>query len=95
MRCSQNVVHHSSGNEGICIRPYKALPVLGIQWLKKWVYQIRWNNSDRERMKMMSPGGEDINDWYNAARHWVDILRRPSSEYLEQLRPGTPLSMQF
>lgn len=36
---------------------------------------------------------DEVKRWYDAARKWVGILRRPELEYWEQLRPGRPLSM--
>lgn len=52
--------------------------------------QVRWNNDDRAAVG--GKGLDGIDRWYEAARRWVSILRRPSSEYWEQLRPGKPLS---
>ncbi|MCJ1350579.1 MAG: hypothetical protein MMC33_000560 [Icmadophila ericetorum] len=87
---------HASGNEGISIQPAWAFPVLnhnpgdGRVADVGQLMQVRWNNDDRGAVGGM--GLEGINRWYEAARKWVGILRRPSSEYWEQLKPGKPLS---
>ena len=72
--------------------PSRSFPVISVKGKPKVLNQIRWNNSDRVAMKYAVPNGRQITSFYNAARHWVEILRRPTSEYFEQLRPGRPLS---
>lgn len=57
------------------------------------VTQIRWNNDDRAALQPNDP--EEVAEFYTAARKWVEIIRRPDSEYWEQLRPGGVLSMHF
>ena len=92
--CSIKINAHSSGNEGICIMPNQAFPVLvtteASPGAPAEVIQIRWNNDDRATLPVDNP--EDIARFYAAARKWVEILRRPESEYWVQLEPGRPLS---
>ena len=54
------------------------------------IIQIRWNNDDRASLPALHPG--DTARFYAAARKWVEILRRPESEYWVQLQPGRPIS---
>lgn len=55
--------------------------------------QVRWNNDDRAALVARDP--DEIARFYAAAKKWVGILRRPESEYWEQLKPGRPLSESF
>ena len=93
--CSIKLRAHSSGNEGISIMPERGFPVLateeGGKGSRGKVYQIRWNNDDRATLPADDPN--KIARFYAAARKWVEILRRPNSEYWVQLRPGRVLSM--
>lgn len=84
---------HASGNQGINMRSYVPYPVLNTHRTGRYVYQVRWNNDDRAVLKPDMPGGHSVEDWYDAARKWVEILKSPRREYWEQLRPGKPLSM--
>ena len=92
--CSIQIDAHSSGNEGISIMPARSFPVLvtkeGPPGVPAEVVQIRWNNDDRATLPAHYP--EAIARFYAAARKWVEILRRPESEYWVQLKPGRPLS---
>lgn len=81
---------HASGNNGISIQSFTGYPVLS-QDSDNGLYQIRWNSSDRATMD----NDELLEEWYEAAWKWCEILRRPEVEYWEQLRPGRPLSMFF
>lgn len=85
---------HSSGNEDIAIMPERAFPVLTTEDTQPGqpvkVSQIRWNNDDRVAMTGLET--EEIERFYRAARKWVEILRRPESEYWVQLKPGLVLS---
>ena len=91
---------HASGNDGIHLRPDFDRPVLNLgppdAFLpEQSVYQVRWNNDDRAVLPVKSAGRQSeisVDAWYDAARKWVDILRRAESEYWEQLRPGRALS---
>ncbi|KAK2750950.1 hypothetical protein FQN57_000025 [Myotisia sp. PD_48] len=80
---------HSSGNEDVCIRPAHSFSVLNHLPDSPELYQVRWNNDDR------APGHGDsietINRWYQAAKKWNEILKRPSMEICLKLEPGTPL----
>jgi trimethyllysine dioxygenase len=80
---------HASGNEGISIEPFISYPVLN-QDSDNGLYQIRWNSSDRATM---DDWHDDVDQWYEAAWKWCEILQRPDVEYWEQLQPGRPLSM--
>ena len=86
------VPSHCSGNAGVRIRPSYGFPVLGHEPVPGALRQVRWNNDDRAPLSLCL-GRQDIEKWYDAARKWVKILRRPENEYWEQLRPGMPLSI--
>lgn len=49
--------------------------------------QVRWNNEDRATMDRIK--GDEVLDWYRAARVWEQILRREESELWVKLEPGT------
>ena len=93
--CNIKISAHSSGNEGISIMPSQSFPVIGIKddptGQEAEVVQIRWNNDDRATLPTDDP--QSIKMFYAAARKWVEILRRPESEYWVQLEPGRPLSI--
>jgi Taurine catabolism dioxygenase TauD, TfdA family. len=82
---------HASGNEGISIQPFTAYPVFNHASDCR-LYQIRWNSSDRATMDDWDDD-KLLEQWYEAAWKWSEILRRPGLEYWEQLQPGKPLSM--
>ncbi len=82
---------HASGNEGISIQPYAPFPILNHHPVTGPLIQIRWNNDDRATMDQWE-SLQQLEDWYDAARKWTEVLRRETSEYWEQLRPGRPLS---
>ncbi|KAM5449220.1 putative trimethyllysine dioxygenase [Microsporum audouinii] len=81
---------HSSGNEDVCIQPASSFSVLNHMGDSSELYQVRWNNDDR------APGNgnslETIHRWYQAAKKWNGILKRPDMEIWLKLEPGTPLS---
>ncbi|KAK4983039.1 hypothetical protein LTR66_008985 [Elasticomyces elasticus] len=79
---------HASGNEGVSIRPYKAFPVLQHEPWTGGLVQVRWNNADRAGLDV---GFSRVQEWYDAAAKFDEILKRPESQYWEQLRPGRPL----
>ena len=81
---------HASGNEGISIQPSAPSPVLKHHPVTKQLMQVRWNNDDRATMDTWRSEAE-LEAFYDAARKWSLILRRPDVEYREQLRPGRPL----
>lgn len=81
---------HASGNEGISITPDKLYPVLEID-SNNDLHRIRWNNDDRG----VVPVGDDpteVEEWYEAAQVWNDILTSKEMEYWVQLKPGTVVS---
>lgn len=92
--CRIKINAHSSGNEGISIMPQQSFPVLvteeGAPGRPVEVVQIRWNNDDRASLPAHQP--DDVTRFYAASRKWVDVLRRPDSEYWVQLIPGKVLS---
>lgn len=95
--CRIKIRSHSSGNEDSHIMPDCSYPVFTLQESRPGetvkVSQVRWNNDDRAALEPSDPN--EIAEFYAAARKWVQIIRRPESEYWEQLRPGRPLSKYF
>ena len=91
--CQIEINSHSSGNDGISITPQRSFPVfvteIASSKIPPEVIQIRWNNDDRAILSARRQ--EENAKFYAAARKWVDILRRPESEYWVQLQPGRPL----
>ena len=85
-----SVPTHASGNEDISIQPAHAFPVLSHNPISEKLVQVRWNNDDRARLQRLSAW--EMDEWYDSAREWVAILRRPEMEYWAQLKPGRPLS---
>jgi trimethyllysine dioxygenase len=81
---------HASGNENHCITPQQHYPVFGRHVGMPLLFQIRWNNYDRSIKWDWSV--DDQYEWYEAARHFDEILRRPNMEIWTQLEPGTALS---
>ncbi len=77
---------HASGNADSSIQPSKTFPVLVHDPQNGHLVQVRWNTTDRAAIDMPI---EEMGKWYDAARKWVDMLRR--HEYWEQLKPGRPL----
>lgn len=82
---------HASGNEDISIQPYAPFPVLNHHPVSGELIQVRWNNDDRGTMDRWDDSG-DVDAFYDALRNWNEVLRRPQSEYWEQLVPGRALS---
>ncbi|RHZ61936.1 uncharacterized protein CDV56_107236 [Aspergillus thermomutatus] len=81
--------YHSSGNEDVCIQPAEQAPVFKIHPELSRLYQVRWNNYDRAAKRNW--GLKEQNRWYNAARHFNNIIQRPGVEIWTQLQPGTAL----
>ncbi|KAF8462996.1 hypothetical protein BDZ91DRAFT_661610 [Kalaharituber pfeilii] len=81
---------HASGNEDVSIQPYAPFPVFNHHPVDGELVQIRWNNDDRATMDHWSDPHE-VDKFYEAIRHWNEILRRRDSEYWEQLVPGRAL----
>ena len=86
---NDRVLAHAIGNEGISIQPAFEYPVLNHHPMTGQMLQVRWNNDDRAALNIAI---RDLDAWYDAARKWVEILRRPSLEYWAQLKPGRPVS---
>lgn len=85
---------HASGNEGISIQSFHGYPVLNRD-SDNGLYQVRWNSSDRATMDDWHSNELLLEQWYEAAWKWCEILRRSEVEYWEQLQPGRPLSMFY
>ena len=96
---------HASGNQGITLSPDRRYPVLevldsqdreavGADKAGKRLNRVRWNNDDRGIVPFGGPDADGIDPvrWYDAARKWQSILKRPDVEYWTQLQPGKPLS---
>ena len=96
---------HASGNQGITLSPDRRYPVLevldsqdqevtGAGETDRRLNRVRWNNDDRGIVPFSGPDADGIDPvrWYNAARKWQAILKRPEIEYWTQLQPGKPLS---
>jgi trimethyllysine dioxygenase len=82
---------HASGNENHCITPQQHYPVFDRHIGMPLLFQIRWNNYDRSIKWDWSV--DEQYEWYEAARHFDEILRRPDMEIWTQLEPGTALSV--
>ena len=82
---------HASGNKGITLAPDKRYPVLELDETTGELYRVRWNNDDRGVVPF--DNGISPVQWYEAARKWDAILRRPEVELWTQLTPGRPLSV--
>ncbi|CAK7275473.1 hypothetical protein SEPCBS57363_006700 [Sporothrix epigloea] len=95
---------HASGNQGITLSPDRRYPVLevldsqdlevtGAEKTDRRLNRVRWNNDDRGIVPFGGPDADGIDPvrWYNAARKWQAILKRPEVEYWTQLQPGKPL----
>ncbi|KAL2821068.1 hypothetical protein BJX63DRAFT_379181 [Aspergillus granulosus] len=80
---------HASGNENHCITPSRQFPVFNWHPDMHYIYQIRWNNYDRASKWDWTI--DQQYKWYEAARHYDEILRRPNMEIWTQLEPGTAL----
>ncbi|KAL2843646.1 P-loop containing nucleoside triphosphate hydrolase protein [Aspergillus pseudoustus] len=80
---------HASGNENHLITPSRQFPVFNWHSDMNYLYQIRWNNYDRAAKWNWTV--EQQWRWYEAARHFDEILRRPEMEIWTQLEPGTAI----
>jgi trimethyllysine dioxygenase len=93
---STPITWHASGNVGITITPAKKFPVFTFQdpqeGRMREMLQVRWNNDDRGVVALREDNGMGAVKWYEAARKWNEILKRPEMEYWAQLKPGRPLS---
>lgn len=91
------ITWHASGNEGITMTPAKRFPVIGFGDVGdergQRLMQVRWNNDDRGVLSSSHNEKYWIEQWYEAARLWNEILKDKDMEYWAQLEPGRPLSM--
>lgn len=81
---------HSSGNESVCIQPVYGTHVFHTIPRSRQLYMVRWNNYDRAPKSDWNLKQQKA--WYDAARHWNEIIKRPEMEIWTQLEPGTALS---
>lgn len=65
------------------------IPILRHSSITGELYQIRYNNEDRDAMKHIKH--EEIEPFYQALRWLTLLLRDQQHEYQFQLRPGTPV----
>ncbi|KAI9764410.1 MAG: hypothetical protein M1840_008433 [Geoglossum simile] len=86
----QKIRSHASGNEGISIQSFTGYPVLNHDSNNGSLFQTRWNSSDRATMDSWHDD-KLLEEWYEAAWKWCEILQRPEVELWERLRPGRPL----
>ncbi|OJJ36648.1 hypothetical protein ASPWEDRAFT_108689 [Aspergillus wentii DTO 134E9] len=80
---------HTSGNEDTCIQPVTQARVLETHPEFGYLYQVRWNNYDRAPKSDWSI--REQYQWYEAARHWDEIIKRPEMEIWTQFKPGTAI----
>ncbi|KAF3770988.1 Clavaminate synthase-like protein [Cryphonectria parasitica EP155] len=88
-----SVPWHASGNQGVTITPGVQECVIRSYATPKAespIYRIKWNNDDRGVMRL-TQNTRNVAAWYGAARKFNDILKRTSSEYWFQLKPGRTL----
>ncbi|KAF7588297.1 hypothetical protein BBP40_005922 [Aspergillus hancockii] len=81
--------YHASGNDGVCIQPTEQFPVFKVHPSFDHMYQIRWNNYDRAAKRDWN--SLEQRKWYNAARHFNDIIKSKEMEIWTQLKPGKAL----
>jgi trimethyllysine dioxygenase len=98
------IVSHASGNEAVGSIDNTAVSSLGYPVLNhdpstisplerpspESLTQIRWNNDDRHS-RTRWPSRRAMDEWYDAARKWNEILTLPEFEIEIQLQPGTPV----
>jgi trimethyllysine dioxygenase len=77
---------HSSGNKSTIIKPATPFHILNHHPVTKILYQIRWNNDDRDTLTHLS--GAQIEEFYRALRVWMDIVKDSKNELWVKLIPG-------
>lgn len=77
---------HSAGEELVCIQPDIPQPIFKLDPHGELI-QVRWNQSDRSTMDEWE-NVDDVPKFYEAIRHWVEIITSPENELFYQLRPG-------
>ncbi|KAL5336474.1 P-loop containing nucleoside triphosphate hydrolase protein [Aspergillus crustosus] len=80
---------HASGNQDVSIQPMDEYATFWYHPRFSRLAQIRWNNYDRA--PKWNWALEEQHAWYEAAKHFDEILRRPSLQFWTQLEPGTAL----
>ncbi|KAJ4389407.1 hypothetical protein N0V93_006875 [Gnomoniopsis smithogilvyi] len=100
--CTFPLPWHASGNQGVTITPDELQPVIQLRphsvntsATDGSLLRIRWNNDDRGVPPLDEPirgsGYKGLLKWYKAARRWNNILKKDSSEFWFQLKPGRTL----
>ena len=79
---------HASGNEDVSVQPHTAFPVLEHDPVRKHLFRVRWNNSDRAGIHASL---DKVDEWYKCASKFNNILTDRRMQYWFQLQPGTPL----
>lgn len=101
---STPIISHASGNDAVGSIDNTAASSLGYPVLShdpstlsplerpspESLTQIRWNNDDRHS-RTKWPSRKAMDEWYDAARKWNEILTLPEFEIEVQLEPGTPV----
>lgn len=77
---------HSAGEEKVCIQPDVPQPVFKLD-SEGQLLQVRWNQSDRSTMDNWSDPS-DVPKFYEAIKHWVQIITSKENEIFYQLKPG-------
>lgn len=89
---------HASGNEGVALAPAHPFSVLNVDPYTGQLISVRWNPADRTYVlgkdKLPSNHAQDIENWYEAAALFQQILNDNSDKnvfYEFKLQPGRPL----
>ncbi|CAN3480742.1 trimethyllysine dioxygenase [Diutina catenulata] len=87
--CKIPIPAHSAGEPEVCIQPDRPRPVFSFDEFGE-LQQVRWNQSDRSTMDVWADPA-DVPRFYQAIKHWVDIITDPDNEVYHQLKPGQAL----
>ncbi|WVO15285.1 trimethyllysine dioxygenase [Cryptococcus depauperatus] len=83
------VPYHASGTPGNLLRPQVCSPVFTHDERGR-LAQVRWNNEDRG---VLGQGwtSKELQQWYQAARKYEELVNSEDAQYWVKLRPGTVL----
>ncbi|OMH85024.1 Trimethyllysine dioxygenase, mitochondrial [Zancudomyces culisetae] len=85
------VYGYQAGDENVFLKPTaQPYPLLNYN-NKGELYQIRFNNEDRYIINNLK--FDMVPKYYNALRKWMEIVRRPESELVLALKPGTLIAI--
>lgn len=84
------VPYHSSGNEDVSISPAFSTRVIG-EGTAQNDYQIRWNNDDRGTKDDWKTSHQ-MEQWYDAARLWSEIIKSKNFLIETSFEPSRALS---